>query len=215
MRAYQNDNVQVRTLVGAHVFSHQFDLAGPTWFSEPAWKNSGYRSAQAMGLSEHFEMLFHVPSSSAPNNNRKCPDGMSQANCVDYLYSPSMDETGITNGMWGLFRSYDPTKVATKLAPLPNNPIGPAVNVTYATCPAVLPPPAVKRVFNVTAVTTQKALATRNASRVSFSTVEALSGTATFASGSTTVTGVGTSSHRTRAWQPAGAAIISGTSRVR
>ncbi|MDQ2922316.1 MAG: hypothetical protein M3R52_12005, partial [Acidobacteriota bacterium] len=158
MRAYQNDNVQVRTLVGAHVFAHQFDLAGPTWFSEPAWKNSGYRSAQAMGLSEHFEMLFRVPSSSAPNNNRKCPDGMSQANCVDYLYSPSLDENGIANGMWGLFRSYDPTKVADKLAPLPNNPIGPG-NVSYATCPAVLPAPAVKRTFNIAAVTAEKALA--------------------------------------------------------
>ena len=61
----------------SHVFSHQFNLAGPTWFSEPSWKNSGYRSAQAMGLSEHFELLFKVPSSSAPNTNRKCPDGMS------------------------------------------------------------------------------------------------------------------------------------------
>jgi len=159
MRAYQNDNVQVRTLVGAHVFSHQFNIAGPTWFSEPSWNNSGYRSAQAMGLSEHFEMLFRVPSSSAPNNNRKCPDGMSQANCVDYLYSPSLDEQGIANGMWGLFRSYDPTKVANNLAPLPNNPVGPAVNVTYSTCPAILPAPAVKRTFNVTAVTAQKALA--------------------------------------------------------
>jgi hypothetical protein len=159
MRAYQNDNVQIRTLVGAHVFSHQFDLAGPTWFSEPKWKNSGYRSAQAMGLSEHFEMLFRVPSSSAPNNNRVCPDGMSAANCVDYLYSPSLDEFGISNGMWGLFRSYDPTKVANQLAPLPNNPVGPATNVTYSTCPAVLAAPAVKRTFNVTAVTAQKALA--------------------------------------------------------
>ena len=159
MRAYQNDNVQVRVLVGAHVFAHQFNLEGPTWFSEPSWKNSGYRSAQAMGLSEHFELLFHVPSSSAPKTGRKCPDGMSTANCADYLYSPSLDEQGIANGMWGLFRSYDPTTVANKLAPLPNNPIGPAVNVTYATCPAVLTPPAVKRVFNVTAVTAQKALA--------------------------------------------------------
>jgi hypothetical protein len=158
MRAYQNDNTQVRVLVGAHVFSHQFNLEGPTWFSEPSWKNSGYRSTQAMGLSEHFEMLFKVPSSSAPNNGRQCPDGMSQANCVDYLYSPSLDEFGISNGMWGLFRSYDPTKLATKLKALPNNPISAAANVTYATCPAVLPAPAVKRVFNVTAVTAQKAL---------------------------------------------------------
>jgi hypothetical protein len=154
LRAYQGDNVQVRTLVGAHVFAHQFNFAGPTWFFEPSWKNSGYRSAQAMGLSEHFEFLFKVPSSSAPNTSRKCPDGMSQKNCVDYFYSPSMDEFGISNCMWGLFRSYDPTQLATKLVALPNNAIGAGTNVTYATCPANAP----KRTFNVTAVTAQSAL---------------------------------------------------------
>jgi hypothetical protein len=154
LRAYQGDNVQIRTLVGAHVFAHQFNFAGPTWFAEPSWQNSGYRSAQAMGLSEHFEFLFKVPSSSAPNINRKCPDGMSQKNCVDYFYSPSMDEFGISNGMWGLFRSYDPTATANKLAALPNNPIGPGANVTYTTCPANAP----ARTFNVTAVTAQAAL---------------------------------------------------------
>jgi manganese oxidase len=159
MRAYQNDNVQVRVLVGAHVFAHQFDLEGPTWLAEPSWKNSGYRSAQPMGLSEHFELLFHVPSSSAPNTARKCPDGMSQVNCADYLYSPSLDDWGVANGMWGLFRAYDPTKVADKLQPLPNNPIGPAASVNYSTCPAHLAPPAVKRVFNITAITAQRALA--------------------------------------------------------
>jgi hypothetical protein len=158
LRAYQDDDVQIRVLVGAHVFAHQFNLEGPTWFSEPSWKNSGYRSAQAMGLSEHFELLFKVPPSSAPSINRKCPDGMSQANCVDYLYSPSLDETGVANGMWGLFRSYAPTIKATKLQPLPNNPINANVNVTYATCPATLRPPAVKRVFNIAAVTAQNAL---------------------------------------------------------
>jgi hypothetical protein len=159
MRAYQNDNVQVRVLVGAHAFAHQFNLEGPTWFAEPSWKNSGYRSAQAMGLSEHFELLFHVPSSSAPATGSKCPDGMSQANCADYFYSPSLDDTGVANGLWGLFRAYDPTRVADKLQPLPNNPISPGVNVAYATCPASLTPPAVKRVFNITAVTAQRTLA--------------------------------------------------------
>ena len=161
MRAYQGDNVQVRTLVGAHVFAHQFNLAGPTWFAEPSWKNSGYRSNQPMGLSEHFELLFKVPSSSAPlpmnGAVRKCPDGMSSANCVDYFYSPSFDETGIAQGLWGIFRSYDPTTTATRLQPLPNNSIAPTNNVTYATCPASLPA-SQKRVYNITAVTAQKAL---------------------------------------------------------
>ncbi len=163
LRAYQNDNVQIRTLVGAHVFAHQFNLMGPTWFAEPSWQNSGYRSNQPMGLSEHFELLFKVPASSAPNpiapatSVRKCPDGMSNANCVDYLYSPSLDENGLAQGLWGIFRSYDPTTSATRLAPLPNNPVGPTAPVIYSTCLANLPA-SQRRVFNVTAVTSQRAL---------------------------------------------------------
>ncbi|HEY2964041.1 MAG TPA: hypothetical protein VGJ37_16595, partial [Pyrinomonadaceae bacterium] len=161
MRAYQGDNVQVRVLVGAHVFAHQFNLMGPTWFAEPSWQNSGYRSNQPMGLSEHFELLFKVPSSSAPipvapaTTVRQCPDGTSSANCVDYLYSPSLDETGLAHGLWGIFRSYDPTTTAQRLQALPNNPVGAGTNVTYATCPSSAP----KRIFNVTAVTAQKGLA--------------------------------------------------------
>ena len=158
LRAYQGDKVQLRILVGAHMFAHQFNLEGPTWFAEPSWKNSGYRSVQAMGLSEHFEFLFNVPSSSAPSVKRQCPDGMSQANCVDYLYSPSFDEFGISNGLWGLFRAYDPTMVAKGLQPLPNNPIGSGAAVDYSTCPAGAKP----RVFNISAVTAQKALADRS-----------------------------------------------------
>ena len=161
IRAYQGDNVQIRTLVGAHVFAHQFNLAGPTWFAEPSWKNSGYRSNQPMGLSEHFELLFKVPSSSAPlpvnGSVRQCPDGTTSANCVDYFYSPSFDETGIAHGNWGIFRSYDPTATATNLAALPNNTIAPGNNVSYATCPANLPA-SQRRTYNVTAVTAQKAL---------------------------------------------------------
>ncbi|HLQ45645.1 MAG TPA: hypothetical protein VK137_12990, partial [Planctomycetaceae bacterium] len=154
LRAYQNDRVQVRVLVGAHMFAHQFNLEGPRWFAEPSWNNSGYRSVQAMGLSEHFEFLFNVPSSSAPNIARKCPDYTSDGNCTDYLYSPSLDDTGVANGMWGLFRAYDPNKMAKKLQPLTSNPIKPNNNVTYATCPANAP----SRTFNITAVTAQAAL---------------------------------------------------------
>src|SRR5258707_14260838 len=162
LRAYQNDRVQIRVLVGAHMFAHQFNLEGPRWFAEPGSpatvtphaNNSGYRSVQAMGLSEHFEFLFNVPSSSAPSITRKCPDYTSDGNCTDYLYSPSLDDTGIANGMWGLFRVYDPNKMAAKLQPLTSNPISPNNNVTYATCPANAP----QRTFNITAVTAQAAL---------------------------------------------------------
>ncbi|HEX8150542.1 MAG TPA: hypothetical protein VF591_25385 [Pyrinomonadaceae bacterium] len=154
MRAYQGDNVQIRLLVGAHMFAHQFNLAGPRWLAEPSWKDSGYRSAQPMGLSEHFELLFNVPGSSAPNTARPCPDKMSPANCVDYLYSPSFDASGISQGLWGLFRAYDPTKEAQNLKPLPNNPVGPGAKTDYATCPAGAP----SKTFKITAVTAQKAV---------------------------------------------------------
>jgi hypothetical protein len=162
MRAYENDKVQLRLLVGAHVFAHQFDFEGPTWLAEAAWKNSGYRSVQAMGLSEHFEFLFNAPSSSAAMTGRPCPDGMSQSNCTDYLYSPSFDQTGLANGLWGLFRSYVPTGPATSLKALPNNTVGATANVAYSTCPAALPAPAITRTFNVTAVSAQKALSVRS-----------------------------------------------------
>ncbi len=161
LRAYQGDNVQIRMLVGAHVFQHQFNLQGPTWFSEPSWKNSGYRSSQPTGLSEHFELMFKVPLSSAPSVNRKCPDdwAKSNVNCVDYLYSPSFDESGIANGLWGIFRSFDPDAAANdpiikKVVPLPNNPIATGNPTSYATCPAGQQP----KVFNITAVTAQAAL---------------------------------------------------------
>ncbi len=157
LRAYQGDNVQIRILVGAHVFSHQFNVEGPVWPAEPFWKDSGYRSVQAMGLSEHFEMLFHVPSSATMNSSRKCPDGTSQGNCVDFLYSPSLDELGLANGMWGLFRSYDPRKGADKLQYLTNNPKDPNANLDYSTCPANLPAEK-KRSFNIFAVAAQKAV---------------------------------------------------------
>jgi len=159
MRAYQGDKVQLRMLVGAHVFQHQFNLQGPNWFAEPSWKNSGYRSAQATGLSEHFELVFTVPSSSAPSVNRQCPDGQANVNCVDYLYSPSFDESGISNGLWGIFRSYDPDAAANDpilktVVPLPNNTIAPGKPVGYTPCK----PGQVPKVFNITAVTAQAAL---------------------------------------------------------
>jgi hypothetical protein len=71
MRAYQDDETQIRTLVGAHVYAHDFNLAGPRWFTEPLWKNSGYRSNQPTGLSKHFELPFKGQSSLASRTDRQ------------------------------------------------------------------------------------------------------------------------------------------------
>ena len=154
MRAYENDKVQVRILVGAHTFSHFFTMGGPRWLFEPSWSNSGYRSSQGMGLSEHFELLFNVPPSSIGKSTRKCPekDGKSSGDCVDYLYVPSDDNFGIVNGVWGLLRAYNPTKPFDRLKPLPSNPLGSGTNLAdFKACPENQPEDK-KRTFDITAV---------------------------------------------------------------
>jgi hypothetical protein len=71
LEGYANDKIQIRTLVGAHTQSHAFEIHGVKWLFEPSYKNSGYRNAQLMGLSEHFEMLFDLP----PTTVDHCRDG--------------------------------------------------------------------------------------------------------------------------------------------
>jgi hypothetical protein len=87
---------------------------------------------------------------------------MSAGNCVDYLYSPSLDEFGVANGLWGLFRAYDPDKKAAKLVELPNNKIG-STSVDYSTSPEDGSTP---RKFYLSAVAAQQALAGRPANQV-------------------------------------------------
>jgi manganese oxidase len=156
LRAYENDKVQVRILVGAHTFSHFFTMGGPRWNFEPSWTNSGFRSSQGTGISEHFEMLFNVPPSSIGKSTRKCPEknGKSQGDCVDYLYSPSDDNFGLTNGVWGLLRAYNPTKPFDELKQLPNNKPASGANMDFAACPANQPADKI-RTYNVTAVDAQ------------------------------------------------------------
>ncbi|MDQ3802877.1 MAG: hypothetical protein M3416_03370 [Acidobacteriota bacterium] len=156
MRVYENDKVQVRLLVGAHTFSHFFTIGGPRWLAEPSWSNSGFRSSQGMGISEHFELLFTVPPSSVGKNRKKCPEGKydDAGDCVDYLYIPSHDNFGLVNGVWGIMRAYDPTKPFKQLKPLPSNPLKPGVNLGFQACPPNQPADKI-RTFNVTVIDAQ------------------------------------------------------------
>jgi hypothetical protein len=115
LEAYANDKVQIRTLVGAHTQSHALEIHGVKWLSEPSYKNSGYHNAQLMGLSEHFEMLFDLPSTT---DDHEASQGLSAF--ADYFYSPSSDIVGLSNGLWGIMRSYG--SVQPGVTPLPNNP---------------------------------------------------------------------------------------------
>ena len=143
LRAYENDRVQIRTLVGAHVTTHPFMLHGLNWLYEPEHGDSGYKSLQGMGLSEHFEMLFQLPS----------PVKLPNTEFADYLYAPSSGVSGMQQGLWGLLRAYDATvKKQPDLAPLPNNPGGRAKNATIGTCPSDAKP----RPYTVVARTAQQ-----------------------------------------------------------
>ena len=64
LRAYENDQVQIRILVGAQEETHNLTINGHKWLHQPgtpqdplAVNNSGYRNSQVAGISEHFEFL--------------------------------------------------------------------------------------------------------------------------------------------------------------
>lgn len=129
-RAYENDRVQVRTLVGAHITSHFFNINGANWYFEPSFMNSGFRSTQNMGLSEHFEMYFKLPVTEK---------GEGQGDHADYLYRASAGADGMKAGLWGMMRAYDSEQ--PDIVPLPNNDITqlPAPEVVNCGCPEGAP----------------------------------------------------------------------------
>ena len=105
LRAYQNDRVQIRVLAGAHVSAHSFMAYGVKWLFEPSYTNSGYRNAQGLGISEHFELIFRLPPATTGHVG---PDSPGPYSFADYLYVPSSDTAGLPLGMWGIMRSYNP-----------------------------------------------------------------------------------------------------------
>ncbi|MFL6196944.1 MAG: copper oxidase [Thermoanaerobaculia bacterium] len=142
LRAYENDRVQIRVLVGAHEEGHNFSIHGVKWLFEPSEPNSGYRGSQMMGISEHFE--FIIPQVI------KNPNG----SYADRLWSSGSSTDDLWNGLWGYLRAYNNHQ--TDLYELPDNtpgtrsPIDPATNGAYDfSCPKSAP----VRTFDVTAVT--------------------------------------------------------------
>ena len=144
LRAYENDRVQIRVLVGAHEEGHNFSIHGLKWLFEPSDTNSGWRASQMMGISEHFE--FIIPQLI------KNPTG----SYVDRLYSAGSSTDDYWNGIWGLLRAY--TNNQTDLARTPSNPNGhyPVDPGTTGAFDFSCPKTAVVRAFDVTAVEAAK-----------------------------------------------------------
>ena len=144
LRAYPNDKVQVRVLVGAHEEGHNFSINGLKWLREPSDPNSGWRNSQMMGISEHFEFL-------APIVGAKSSLGPT----ADYLYRPGSSVDAQWNGAWGLMRVYKNSQ--GDLLALPNNPAGgpsPYMGGFSGPCPNTAP----SKYFSVTAVSASTAL---------------------------------------------------------
>ena len=145
LRAYENDRVQIRILVGAHEEGHNFGVNGIKWRFEPDELNSGFRNNQMMGISEHFEFVV-------PQLPRKV-DGKT----ADYLYQPGKGVDDQWNGLWGLMRVYAMKKL--DLLELPNNPKSGTLDFTNqgdfnGVCPKTAP----VRSYNVTATNAKQAL---------------------------------------------------------
>ena len=119
MRAYAGDKVEVRTVVGAVDSVHNFQIQGAKWHPSPSYENSGYTDSQGFGISEHFEMLFNIPST----------DSKQTASTVDYLYQPSSSTQGQAKGAWGLMRAYKEQQ--KDLVAVSNNPPGQSIPELY------------------------------------------------------------------------------------
>ena len=154
LRAYENDRVQIRILVGATEEGHNFSVHGIKWLFEPSEPNSGYRNSQMMGISEHFE--FVVPQLI------KNPLGA----YVDRLWTAGSSTDDLWNGIWGLLRSYSGTRpdlVAQRDNPNGKSGLDPnAVGAWDFSCPKNVP----VRTFDVTAVNARYALRYRSGGRL-------------------------------------------------
>jgi manganese oxidase len=126
LRAYENDKVQIRILVGAHEETHNLTINGHKWLHQPgtpqdplAVNNSGFRNSQIAGISEHFEFITGKESL------------MGGRPFIDYLYQNSASVDGQWNGVWGILRVYNGRNgLKTDLLALPNNTAGAAPSST-------------------------------------------------------------------------------------
>jgi hypothetical protein len=151
LRAYEDDKVQVRVLVGGFEEGHNFGVQGMRWLFEPSDPNSGYRNNQMMGISEHYE--FEVPQ--FPRSTKTDAQSF-----VDYRYAPGSAVDDLWNGLWGLLRAYDAKRNSADdlLLDLPNNPKGSTKLEDKTDFNGVCPKTARYRPYDVTAVLARDAL---------------------------------------------------------
>ncbi|MEZ5933512.1 MAG: multicopper oxidase domain-containing protein [Alphaproteobacteria bacterium] len=133
--AKEGDRVQVRLIQGAQEENHIFFMNNAKWLAVPGSQNSGYRAAQHIGISEHFEFEIDLENPSPQLDQ-------------DQLYGTTATDN-LWDGQWGLLRVVGSDRAAeVKLAALPGS-LGKdeLINVLPLVCNAATP----KRHFEVEA----------------------------------------------------------------
>jgi hypothetical protein len=99
LRTYSGDKVRVRVQAGGDEEEHNITIHGVKWLQAGSGHgkapNSGWRNAQAAGISEQF--TFAAPVFMGL--------GLS-AETADYLYSVDSGNEGYWSGVWGVMRNY-------------------------------------------------------------------------------------------------------------
>jgi len=113
LRTYSGDKVHVRVQAGGDEEEHNISIHGVKWLQTGSAfgrsPNSGWKNAQAAGISEQF--TFAAPVFMGPGLN---------ADVADYLYTIDAAIEGYWSGVWGVMRNYG--SLRPDLYPLASNP---------------------------------------------------------------------------------------------
>lgn len=147
LRAYDNDKIKIKIIVGATEEGHNASVLGLKWLEEPSSINSGWRNSQMLGISEQFSLETPI-----------IPNPAKDRFFSDYLYTMDSSVDGYWNGAWGILRSYP--RLRNDLLPLPNNQITPTGHdiKNKSEFEEMCPQNAPKRNFDVSAVAAKNAL---------------------------------------------------------
>jgi hypothetical protein len=150
MRSYQGDVVRVKIQAGGHEEEHNATIHGVKWLQTGSGHgtgpNSGWRNAQATGISEQFTLRTPI-----------LPVDLNRGPLADYAYSMDAANDGWWSGMWGVMRTYE--QLRADLFKLPGTNTGPVAFGNQQDFNGVCPKTAPIRAFDITAVLANTVLA--------------------------------------------------------
>jgi hypothetical protein len=150
IRTYTGDKVRVKIQAGGHEEEHNATIHGLKWLQAGSGHgkapNSGWRNAQAAGISEQFTLDIPVVPSSQ------------NVASADYFYSVDAGNDGWWSGMWGILRSYNTNRNDLFALPTTQVPVRIANGNQFnqrGACPNAAP----VRSYDITAVLANNVLA--------------------------------------------------------